>query len=82
MSATFHIARLGAQGDGIADTESGPLFIPFALPGETVTAARQKDRADLISVIEPSPEIRSATAASSSDCVTSATRSIFPLVSS
>ena len=29
------IARLGAQGDGSADTAQGPTFIPFALPGET-----------------------------------------------
>jgi 23S rRNA (uracil1939-C5)-methyltransferase len=56
MSATFEIARLGAQGDGIADTETGPVFIPFALPGEKVTAARVKDRADLIAVLSPSPE--------------------------
>lgn len=55
MSSTFQIARLGAQGDGIADTEKGQVFIPFALPGETVTAARIKDRADLIAVLEASP---------------------------
>ena len=29
MSATFEIARLGAQGDGIAETETGPVFIPL-----------------------------------------------------
>lgn len=56
MSATFEIARLGAQGDGVADTETGQVFIPFALPGETVTAARVKDRADLIAVLSPSPQ--------------------------
>lgn len=28
------IARLGAQGDGIADGEGEPTFVPFALPGE------------------------------------------------
>ena len=33
MSATFEIARLGAQGDGIAETETGPVFIPYALAG-------------------------------------------------
>lgn len=55
MSAAFTIARLGAQGDGIAETETGPLFIPFTLPGERVTAAREKDRAGLIAVVEPSP---------------------------
>ncbi len=55
MSATFQIARLGAQGDGIADTEAGQVFVPFALPGETVTAARIRDRADLIAVLSRSP---------------------------
>ena len=30
------IARLGAQGDGIADTADGPRYVPFALPGERV----------------------------------------------
>jgi 23S rRNA (uracil1939-C5)-methyltransferase len=56
MSATFEIARLGAQGDGIADTETGQVFIPYTLPGETVTAARVKDRADLIAILTASPQ--------------------------
>ncbi|MBL8577428.1 MAG: class I SAM-dependent RNA methyltransferase [Mesorhizobium sp.] len=56
MSSTFEVRRLGAQGDGVADTETGQVFIPFALPGETVTAARHKDRADLIAVLNPSPQ--------------------------
>lgn len=55
MSSRFRIHGLGAQGDGVAHTESGPVFIPFTLPGEEVTAARQKERAELISVLEPSP---------------------------
>ena len=55
MSNRFVIDRLGAQGDGIAAGEGGEVFIPFALPGETVTAARVKDRADLIAVLDPSP---------------------------
>jgi 23S rRNA (uracil1939-C5)-methyltransferase len=33
------IDRLGAQGDGIAETPGGPQFIPFALPGERVRPA-------------------------------------------
>jgi 23S rRNA (uracil1939-C5)-methyltransferase len=28
------IARLGAQGDGIAEMQPQPLYVPFALPGE------------------------------------------------
>jgi 23S rRNA (uracil1939-C5)-methyltransferase len=55
MSTRFTIARLGSQGDGIANAEGGEVFIPFTLPGETVTAARQKDRATLMSVLEASP---------------------------
>ncbi|MER9867002.1 class I SAM-dependent RNA methyltransferase [Mesorhizobium sp. M0136] len=55
MSTRFTIARLGSQGDGIAETETGEVFIPFALPGEVVTAARGKDRATLMSVLEASP---------------------------
>jgi 23S rRNA (uracil1939-C5)-methyltransferase len=55
MSARFTIARLGSQGDGVAESEAGEVFIPFTLPGEIVTAAREKDRAMLISVLEASP---------------------------
>ncbi|WP_027058192.1 class I SAM-dependent RNA methyltransferase [Mesorhizobium loti] len=55
MSTRFTIKKLGAQGDGIAETESGDLFIPFTLPGETVTAARERDRATLMAVLEASP---------------------------
>ena len=55
MSSRFKIARLAAQGDGVADTEKGQVFIPYTLPGEEVTASREKDRGDLIAVLEPSP---------------------------
>ncbi|PAP95909.1 class I SAM-dependent RNA methyltransferase [Mesorhizobium wenxiniae] len=55
MNARFTITRLGSQGDGVAETETGELFIPFTLPGETVTAAREKDRATLMSVLDASP---------------------------
>jgi 23S rRNA (uracil1939-C5)-methyltransferase len=55
MTARFIIEKLGSQGDGIAETDRGDVFIPFALPGETVNAAREKDRATLMAVIEPSP---------------------------
>ncbi|RVB62531.1 RNA methyltransferase, partial [Mesorhizobium sp. M7A.F.Ca.CA.004.06.1.1] len=56
MSARFSIRKLGAQGDGVAETETGDLFIPFTLPGETVTAARERDRAMLMAVLEASPQ--------------------------
>lgn len=54
MTTQYKISRLGAQGDGIADTSAGPVFVPFTLPGETVTAAVSKDRGDLIALLDPS----------------------------
>jgi 23S rRNA (uracil1939-C5)-methyltransferase len=49
------IARVGAKGDGIAGGET-PAFVPYALPGETVTIERDGRRAHLIAVETPSPE--------------------------
>lgn len=51
----FVIDRLGAQGDGVAATASGPVFIPFVLPGEEVTATVERGRGALVSVDKPSP---------------------------
>ncbi len=50
------IARLGAQGDGLADGPAGPIFVPYALPGERVQADVRGERARLIAIVEPSPE--------------------------
>ena len=56
LNETVAIARLGARGDGIADGERGPVFVPFALPGETVRIARDGERGQLVEVTEASPE--------------------------
>ena len=37
---TLDIAAVGAEGDGIARTSQGAVFVPFTLPGETVAVAR------------------------------------------
>jgi 23S rRNA (uracil1939-C5)-methyltransferase len=50
------IRRLGAKGDGIADTSSGPVFVPKVLPGETVSIERDGSHARLVSVDVASPE--------------------------
>ncbi|MEO8422142.1 MAG: class I SAM-dependent RNA methyltransferase [Hyphomicrobium sp.] len=50
------IARLGAQGDGVADLSSGQVFVPYALPGERVQADVRGERARLIAVIDASPD--------------------------
>lgn len=53
---TVTINRLGAQGDGIAEGSRGPLYVPFTLPGETVTVEAGKSRAQLITVEQPAAE--------------------------
>ncbi len=53
---TVTIDRLGHSGDGIAETPDGPLYVPFTLPGETVTATRSGERGRLVEVLAPAPE--------------------------
>ena len=58
-SGTVLIDRIGHRGDGIAMTGSGPVYVPFALPGEEVVIAygRSKDRhARLLDIRTASPE--------------------------
>jgi 23S rRNA (uracil1939-C5)-methyltransferase len=52
------ISRLGHRGDGVAGTAAGPVYVPYALPGETVTVdsvAGHPDRRHLVHVDKPSP---------------------------
>lgn len=56
MAERVTIARLGAKADGVAESASGPVFVPYALPGETVEIAREGSRARLLRVDEPSQE--------------------------
>lgn len=55
---TVKIQSLGAQGDGIAHCPDGTVYVPFALPGETVAIARIKDQGTVMSIAEPAPERR------------------------
>ncbi|MCG6859539.1 MAG: RNA methyltransferase, partial [Salaquimonas sp.] len=55
MNETLHIDSLGRQGDGVAMTPDGPIHVPFALPGETVSVSGKGKRARLEKVIEASP---------------------------
>ena len=34
----LHIERLGQRGEGIARTPDGPVYVPYALAGETILA--------------------------------------------
>jgi 23S rRNA (uracil1939-C5)-methyltransferase len=59
MTEQLTIARLGHRGDGIADTNVGPVYVPYALPGETVTVepvAGHPDRRHLLHVEHASHE--------------------------
>jgi 23S rRNA (uracil1939-C5)-methyltransferase len=47
------VAQVGGEGDGVA---AGPVFVPFALPGERVLAAGAGDRRELVEILAPSPE--------------------------
>ncbi len=53
------ITGLGHRGDGTAETPDGPVYVPFTLPGETVTVERvagHPDRRHLMQVDKPSHE--------------------------
>lgn len=56
MDERVTIERLGAKADGIATTSEGPVFVPYALPGETVEIERDGSRARLVRLMEASPE--------------------------
>lgn len=59
MTEQLTIARLGHRGDGIADTATGPVYVPYTLPGEVVTVeavAGHPDRRHLDHVDKPSHE--------------------------
>jgi 23S rRNA (uracil1939-C5)-methyltransferase len=36
MTERLSITRIGHRGDGIVDAESGPIYVPYTLPGESV----------------------------------------------
>lgn len=59
MTEQLTIARLGHRGDGVAETPSGPVFVPYVLPGEMVTVEAvpgHPDRRHLLHVDRPSHE--------------------------
>lgn len=56
MTDIVTIDRLGHQGDGIADTPGGPLYVALALPGERVAVSREGNRARLVEVVDASPD--------------------------
>ena len=53
---TVTIDQLGAQGDGIASGATGPIYVPFSLPGERVAIARVKDHGTIMSIASASAD--------------------------
>ncbi len=47
---------MGARGDSTAEGEPGPIYTPYALPGEQVRARVTGGRAELLEVLRASPE--------------------------
>jgi 23S rRNA (uracil1939-C5)-methyltransferase len=55
----LQIARLGHRGDGVADSPAEAIYVPGALPGETVEVeaiAGHPDRRRLLQIERPSPD--------------------------
>jgi 23S rRNA (uracil1939-C5)-methyltransferase len=50
----LHIERLGRRGEGIARNGEGLVFVPYALPDETVLAEVTGNHAKLVEIIQPS----------------------------
>jgi 23S rRNA (uracil1939-C5)-methyltransferase len=53
---TVTIHAVGAEGDGIARTPGGPVFVPFTLPAEEVAIARVKSQGTVMSWAATSPD--------------------------
>ncbi len=59
MAERLTINRIGHRGDGVAETPDGPVFVPYALPGETVEVEPvpgHPDRRHLLRVEASSPD--------------------------
>lgn len=56
MRERLVIERLGHRGEGVARTRDRLVFVPFALPGETVVAETEGERARLFDIVESSPD--------------------------
>jgi 23S rRNA (uracil1939-C5)-methyltransferase len=56
LNARLTIERLGARGEGVSRKAGGPVFVPYALPGETVLAEVDGDRGKLVEILAASAD--------------------------
>ncbi|WP_026606107.1 class I SAM-dependent RNA methyltransferase [Methylocapsa acidiphila] len=68
LCARLQIERLGQRGEGIARGPDGLVFIPYALPGETIVAEVDGARGRLVEIATASPERIPAFCRYFSDC--------------
>lgn len=52
----LRIERLGHRGEGVASFGGRRVFVPYALPGETVTAEVDGDHGRLVDIVDASPQ--------------------------
>ncbi|HWG05684.1 MAG TPA: RNA methyltransferase, partial [Beijerinckiaceae bacterium] len=52
----FIVERLGQRGEGVAKAGEATVFIPYALPGETLVADVGQGEARLVEIVAPSPQ--------------------------
>lgn len=52
----FTLSRLGQRGEGVAETSRGPVYLPYALPGEIVVAERDGDLAHVTEWVSRRPD--------------------------
>ena len=55
FNTTLTIDRLGARGEGVAQSPDGSIFVPYALAGETIVAEVDGSRGALAEILTPSP---------------------------
>lgn len=56
----LEISAIGGRGDAVTAGAEGPIYAPFALPGEKVRALVTGGRADVVEVLEPSADRQAA----------------------
>jgi len=59
MVERLAIKHIGHRGDGVAESESGPLYVPYTVPGDVVdieAVPGHPDRGHLLRIETPSPE--------------------------
>ncbi len=56
LRAELTIDHLGQRGEGVAHASGGPIFVPYAFPGERIVAEVDGDRGKLVEVLAQSPD--------------------------